>query len=262
MTLKSVGANPLKKVAKCRLVPEQLVVFLSGYLGYEKMDAFALEGRDLVRAILNSSLLAAAFISSTILIDPPVEVLICILILIVASSLLLVLLPRLAHRQSAMRDLKVAVFSLDIFSTVYLLTGSIEVAASYLAGVGSETSIRFRKTLFYMRNGIEPRNAILKAFLKKDEYHDWIRSVAFGSLSNTASMMEILKNQTSKNLARSEDASALVILFSCLMPIITAMLFLVVGLGSSATIFLLPLLEAVEFSVVYLWLRDLVYPID
>lgn len=245
------------------LVPEPLIRYLSRSSGCERLGCAKKPGSDLVRGILNLSILFSAALFLVTFLLPSSNSLLILPLPLICGMLLILIYPKVRLGHLAIAELKTSLFTFDIFSSVYLLTGSIEVASSYLAGDGNmATARRFRKVLLHMRNGAEPRKALIEVFSGNQVLIDWIRSVTYGSLTSTASIMEAWKAEAMKNLSKSEDLMAFVILVSTLLPIVMTIVFLIWGAGSSLAIFLLVMLEAAEFLGVYLWLKDLVFPIE
>jgi hypothetical protein len=166
-------------------------------------------------------------------------------------------------KRLAVSELKTSLFVLDLFSSVYLLTGSIETSASYLAeDCNLVTARRFREVLLRIRNGTEPRKALIKTFSRNRALLEWIKSLTFGSYAGTSSLMESWKAEAMKNLSRSEDLMALIILVSTLLPIVMTIVFLVCGVGSSPLIFTLVVIVGVEFLCLHIWMKELIYTID
>lgn len=260
MNSASNAEKALRKFSRIHLVPEPFVRFLSSALKYDSLGNVRFSGHDLIKGILNFFAILSLPVFPLILVSP-LSGLVALMLLTLFSAMLIVLYPRLHLSSSAASELKNSLFSLDIFSTVYFLTGSVELAASYLAGRDSETSRCFRKVLLRIRNGTEPKGALLSVF-PAGVYHEWIKSVTYGSLSNTKDMVDAWRAQALKNLSKTEDATAFIILISSLLPMVTALVFLVCGAGSSPLIFMPVMLNVAEFLGVYLWLKNLVSPLE
>lgn len=250
-------------LSRLHLVPERIVVALATSLGYGGIRGRGAKGPEIIRGALNLAVLSSvfAFVSSTFFTMPP-QVSLTIFLFPPFIIVTLLLYPKMTKRRSAIIELRDVLYSLDIFATVCCLTGSIKMAASYVASDGKfKVSDRFRKTLFLMRNGIEPKKALLAAFCESEQYYEWVRSVAHGSISDTALLLSCWKSEAAKSLSKVEDTMAFIIVFSTLLPVVAAIMGLILGLGASPLVFLLVILQVLEFLVVYVWFKDLVAPI-
>jgi len=88
-----------------------------------------------------------------------------------------------------------------------------------------------------------------------------VRSVAHGSVSDTTLLLSYWKSEVAKSLSKVEDTMAFIIVFSTLLPVVATMMGLILGLGTSPQVFLLVILQVLEFLVVYVWFKDLIVPI-
>lgn len=249
-------------LSRLRLVPERIVVALATSLGYGSLRGRGAKGSEIVRGALNLAVLSSifAFLSTFFTMPPQVSLSLFLFPPFILATLLLY--PKLTKKRYTIIELRGALYSLDIFATVYCLTGSIKMAASYVASDGKfKVSDRFRKTLFLMRNGIEPKKALLAAFRESEQYHEWVRSVAHGSVSDTTLLLSYWKSEVAKSLSKVEDTMAFIIVFSTLLPVVATMMGLILGLGTSPQVFLLVILQVLEFLVVYVWFKDLIVPI-
>ena len=251
-----------RALSRLHLVPERIVIALATSLGYGSLRWRGAKSPEIVRGALNLAALLSVFAFLSTFFTMPPQVSLSLFLFPPFILVTLLLYPKLTKKRSTIMELRGALYSLDIFATVYCLTGSIKMAASYVASDSKfKVSDRFRKTLFLMRNGIEPKKALLAAFRESEQYHEWVRSVAHGSVSDTALLLSCWKSEAAKSLSKVEDTMAFVIVFSTLLPVVATIMGLVLGLGASPQVFLLVILQVLEFLVVYVWFKDLVVPI-
>jgi len=251
------------RLSRIHLIPEPIIIYLSRSSSFGKLVCNGQSGIDVVRGILNlSALLSAVIFFSSISMSLGDSIL-TFLSPVLFALILIFMYPMLHLKRLAVSELKTSLFVLDLFSSVYLLTGSIETSASYLAeDCNLVTARRFREVLLRIRNGTEPRKALIKTFSRNRALLEWIKSLTFGSYAGTSSLMESWKAEAMKNLSRSEDLMALIILVSTLLPIVMTIVFLVCGVGSSPLIFTLVVIVGVEFLCLHIWMKELIYTID
>lgn len=149
---------------------------------------------------------------------------------------------------------------LDVFSTAFIFTGSAEMALQETVHSGASAE-PLKVTMTGLRNGSSFEHALGESGIPRD-LSDWFYMVCSGSAKDSQLMLDSWKAEASKCLAKTEDATSLVITFSCLLPVVLASLLLMVGYLSSLLAFSISFMTIVGYWLVSRWMRRLNRPLN
>jgi len=255
--------NAICLLSRHSLVSDKLATAFSLKLGYAKLELHGVNGSAYIKFAFNLCLISIAF-SFLPLIARVSHNLTLISPLIVPPLLLAFFLfyPKFVAKKAELKEFIDSVYCFDLFAMVVSLTGSFEIASLYACRTSkSGVSKRFRRALFVIRCGTDPKKAIMIAFGTKKRYTDWLRSVVYGSESDAASILMWWNTEMVRGVSKVEDAMAFFTVITTLLPVVTSITVLIWGWGNSLLIFVIVVLQPSAFMVVYLWFKDLVLPV-
>lgn len=160
------------------------------------------------------------------------------------------------RRRSKVSDLIHVAYSLELFASVYTLTGSIKQALSYMGQKEYVLSGPFRTALLMIRDGSDPFESLSRIFKGSPIYRGWLISLINGSITDAQDVFSIWRNKAEEAVSKVDDVLSLVIVLATLVPVLFAIMLMVFGVRPP-WLFVLVILQLVLFQGVYRWLGDL-----
>ncbi|MGQ9759842.1 MAG: hypothetical protein ACUVQ5_04665 [Candidatus Methanomethylicaceae archaeon] len=177
------------------------------------------------------------------------------LVLVAIPSSLFCLFKEKFRKRPSVVALIHAVYSLELFASIYALTGSIRQAISCLCRERNPLSKLFRASLLMIRDGSDPLESLARIFRGYPLYRDWFASLINGSITDAQDIFSIWRNGAEEVLYKVDDLLSLVMILSTLIPIILTIMLMVFGVRPP-WLFILVVFQLILFQGVYRWLGE------